>query len=563
MRKRQVCAGCLIAAIVLALFPVPAFALTGGSVSQYAAAYFKGVGDAELKPDKITLSDDTIAYALEPGKTSTRADAEYSEYVETNEPYKRGLEIIMQYGYPLNPATEALDADPAAAADKAQYATAIAVQAWSIQNGAQPPAGWADFVSTPDKLTAIPGAEATLEYAKTLMDKAYMQNEMPHKIITNAGTIQLTQAGEAYAAALDVTLENINKGYKMDVSALPTGSEANGYTGNASETISFVIPAEDTPEYKVRLIGSDTRTAANYVLYTPTNQNDASKLIAMNKKEPFTESEVSTLEVTLTKTAVDSSAAPAAAPPAAAGMDYKPVNGSIVVYKKDTDIPLPGAELQITDKNGAVVKTGTTNNSGCVSIADLPSGKYACTQTAAMPGYMLDHGSHVFAVIQSTTGTTYKGDMVLVNDVVRVRIVLLNGVERLEGVTLQMVKRTGEEVGEGTVAGEGTTDANGEVEFSQLENGTYDLGFYSAAEGTSKKTVAALEQIEREINITALHENSNAIYTVDIASLTGARETSTGIEEVRIATMLLCAVSLISICVMAMLAQVDKDKALW
>lgn len=543
-----------MAILCIAMAAIPTMALQGGNITQYLNAYLSGTGNEKLMPDVVTLTDGTIAYAIEGDKVSTRKDTEYGVYEEANEALKTGLQIIMQYGYPLNmgPDGEPLDEDNGIAADKARYATAVAIQSWAIHNGAAAPQGWTDFVKNPTGLIAAEGCEDVVSFTRFLMEKAQGQVLMPHGVssLNGDGTslteIKMKQGSTGYEAGFTVKLQNVDMGYSLDIQSLPEGVKAEGYTGEDGDRVRIILPSNCEDEYKIKLIAKDTRIVGNLIMYTPTTQSDASKLIGMAMTAPYESEEVSTQEITLSKTAGSDWTLPAAASPSNTPAPsqpvpdgaFKPVNGCVVIYDADTGKGVEGAGVTITDASGNQIKDAMTDANGCVSITDLPGGKYFCENTTAAEGYDTDPDSHKFAVIPTTTGNMYKGDTVMMCSSKYVTIFVKNKDNPLKDIDFNILDESGE------IVSSTTTDEDGEGIFVDLDDGTYKIVFDGAPSDTPAEELEALKKLSKEIFITEDHDNNTAVYTFDIAELMGNKKAKTGEREVIIATRLCFVLSL-------------------
>ena len=67
-------------------------------------------------------------------------------------------------------------------------------------------------------------------------------------------------------------LTNINSGYTLDTSALPSGSNVSGYTGRRSEKLTITVPASAAGQsFSISAQGKDTRSVDNITAYIPAN----------------------------------------------------------------------------------------------------------------------------------------------------------------------------------------------------------------------------------------------------------------------------------------------------
>ena len=444
-------------------------AVNGGTVSQYQNSYLLGEDGKELKLDAVTfnLESGVLAYQLEPAKVSTRADAVYDVYTESNQKFLTGARTIMQYGYPLN-IPSGLDTNESAAKDKARYATAVALCAWSIHNGASAPAGWADFVASPARLSAASGNEAVLNFVKDLMSRAVSGKEMEHSIKFDSDVLKLEKdaSGVGYTVKVAVNVTNANVGYTLDVSSLPKTTKVSGYTGRSSEVLTFTIPESSEQEYELVFAALDTRINSNFEFYTCTNQEGASKLVAMTSATPK-DATVAESKLILSKTrgtvssgmvgTADNSGnanqgntntnttntnnqagstgnensgitdytgktmqGPADADGNGSyGAPYVAVDGCIVFYERHAPVltPIKGINVSIKDSNGNNVMTADTDDKGCINISGLAAGKYTFAENSCPNGYELNSKGYKFAVMNGANNSkTYSGNTIVTND---------------------------------------------------------------------------------------------------------------------------------------------------
>ena len=530
-------AGMLAMAFIFC-FASPAFAaVNGGTVSQYGKAYFKGATGADLTLDSITLNNGSgmIAYALEPTLVSTRADAVYDTYSEENAQFLKGVNVIMQFGYPMN--IPNLDEVEGVKADKARYATAVALQAWAVHCGAAASDSMIDYVNSPSSLTAADTADtATLEYCKDLMARAVAQTEMEHSIVTHAQTIKMEKDGNNYKAKVRVEITNCGGGYSVDIAELPTGSNVIGFTGRASETLEIVIPEDNAKDsYTLKIYGRDMRTNAHHALYTCQGQSDVSKLVAMTEDiNQATPEVVCEASFVLSKTqgsasASDGDSGTSSAPevvgdiPVSKGATYVILDGNLVLYEKDaqTLTPIANATFEVKNAAGQVVMDTTkavTGSNGAFSIEHLPGGKYSYTQKTTAPGYAIDPNTYNFNVIATPSATKFTGRVVTVNDIVRVKVSVING----SGTGLAGAEVKAYLPDADTASGVATTDDKGVAEITGLQPGTYTLKV------TKLKSGSVSDAETKTVEITSAHVNNETPITLSTKGST----TQTGIAEV-------------------------------
>ena len=73
----------------------------------------------------------------------------------------------------------------------------------------------------------------------------------------------------------------------------------------------------------------------------------------------------------------------------------------LIVKTDDANTPIEGVEFEITDENGNVVTTLTTNNLGRAGVANLPYGKYYYQETKAPDNVIMDTQKHEFSITEN------------------------------------------------------------------------------------------------------------------------------------------------------------------
>lgn len=176
-----------------------------------------------------------------------------------------GLNSIFMYGYPNNRPSGFTD-------DEARQATANAIRFWLSEQGEGFSYDFTNRRSNPNAIRAKSGYEHVLEYADELLAKARARQELPHGIGFSPSTVQLSASGGGFSGQTTVQLTNINSGYTLDTSALPSGSNVSGYTGRRSEKLTITVPASAAGQsFSISAEGSDTRSVDNITAYVPAN----------------------------------------------------------------------------------------------------------------------------------------------------------------------------------------------------------------------------------------------------------------------------------------------------
>lgn len=176
-----------------------------------------------------------------------------------------GINSILMYGYPNNKPSGFTD-------DEARQATANALRFWLSEQGEGFSYDFTNRRSNPNAIRAKSGYEHVLEYADELLAKARARQELPHGISFSPSTLQLAASGGGFSGQTTVQLTNINSGYTLDTSALPSGSNVSGYTGRRSEKLTITVPASAAGQsFSISAEGSDTRSVDNITAYVPAN----------------------------------------------------------------------------------------------------------------------------------------------------------------------------------------------------------------------------------------------------------------------------------------------------
>ncbi len=176
-----------------------------------------------------------------------------------------GINSILMYGYPNNKPSGFTD-------DEARQATANALRFWLSEQGEGFSYDFTNRRSNPNAIRAKSGYEHVLEYADELLAKARARQELPHGISFSPSTLQLAASGGGFSGQTTVQLTNINSGYTLDTSALPSGSNVSGYTGRRSEKLTITVPASAAGQsFSISAQGKDTRSVDNITAYIPSD----------------------------------------------------------------------------------------------------------------------------------------------------------------------------------------------------------------------------------------------------------------------------------------------------
>lgn len=139
----------------------------------------------------------------------------------------------------------------------------------------------------------------------------------------------------------------------------------------------------------------------------------------------------------------------------------------IVAKDKITGEVLPNAEIKVLNSNGQVVQTGTTNSSGVVQFANMPTGDY--TVEGKLYDITLKSASistNDFTSTESVEKTVFYDDP---NFIVQGQVFYCNSTKPLTSVTLNL-KNNSDNFLATTVS-----DANGKFVFNLTNRSTYEL----------------------------------------------------------------------------------------
>ena len=150
----------------------------------------------------------------------------------------------------------------------------------------------------------------------------------------------------------------------------------------------------------------------------------------------------------------------------------------ILVKDKDTEEPIPGAEVVIKDKDGNIVAEGITDENGNLIVEDLPIGDYTVEVKDVPDGYNKPDDKDVTVKEDETTEVIIvvekqKGDLeILIQD--------KDTKEPIPGAKVEIYDEDGNKVGEGT------TDENGNLIVEDLPIGDYTIKVTEVPDGYNK-----------------------------------------------------------------------------
>jgi subtilase family serine protease len=256
--------------------------------------YNGGSGWKDLKTPEhyiVGTSPEQVAYCLQhkndSPSNSPYSDSDilgtYSARVQT------GLRIIFENGYPY--ATGGLTAA------EARYATANAVRFWLSENGDSGQYNFTNLGAYSDsqlrsyaaggqigsKIRANSGYTDVLQFSIELLIKARSQSLMAHSISMSAPSMSIS--GSYFVGTAKVYTTNMNGGYVLNTSGLPSGSSVSGYTGQSGDTLIVWIPVSEANanrSFSISATGRDNRTRSNMFAYAPNNSSLQRVIVAKN-----------------------------------------------------------------------------------------------------------------------------------------------------------------------------------------------------------------------------------------------------------------------------------------
>lgn len=207
----------------------------------------------------------------------------------------------------------------------------------------------------------------------------------------------------------------------------------------------------------------------------------------------------------------------------------KAISGLVIrALDRNTQAPLAGATFEISEANGKLLQTVTTDKTGIVTITNLKPGKYLVRETNGPDGYQMD------TVSQNVTITNYENSTLtfyhVVNANLTLRAIDAKAGNPVAGVTFQ-VRTTG-----GKYVGEYVTGSNGLVQIAAAAPDKYTVSIVDVPEGY------LIDRTAREVTVPV---NQEVLETFVLDQESGATirviesQTGLGVDDVtlRISTI--------------------------
>ena len=379
-----------------------------------------------------------------------------------------GINSILMYGYPNNKSSGFTD-------DEARQATANALRFWFSEQGEGYSYDFTNRRSNPNAIRAKSGYEHVLEYADELLAKARARQDLPHGVDFSPSTVQLTASGNGYVGQTSVLLTNINSGYTLDTSRLPSGSRVSGYTGGRSETLTITLPASAAGQsFNIYAEGMDTRSIDNITAYVPANGSLQKVFLCATTAQVVATAQLSV------------------------GAPEAPKYGKVQLVKTGRDnIPLADVVFDVYSDADCKNKLAelTTDSDGTAISGDLPVGTVYIKELSTIKPYIL---SAEIKSLEITDGVTAEVSFSNSEAMGKIRIEKMGDVltagEAVEteygNVSMPIYKNKGiagvvYEVKDsaGNIVATITTDKNGIAETETLPLGSYTAQEKSAPDG--------------------------------------------------------------------------------
>ena len=372
--------------MLLALVPTAAFADTEDTVQiesqtnsafDYLEYYSNGKWKDLNTPKHWIKSTGQVCYCIEHtdgnphGATYTAAPP--SSVFSTST--LQGLQTILMFGYPCNTPEGFTE-------DEARQATANAIRFWLSENGEPGSYSFTNRKAHPNYIRAKKGYEHVLTWADELLQMARDKKTLNHSIEFTPSALTLSKSGDSFTGKTTVKLTNINSGYTLDTTQLPSGVTVAGYTGTKGEQLTITAPSSAAGKtFTLSATGKDTRSLDNITAYIPSNSSLQKIFLC-----------ATTAQVVAT---------------ASIGVNT-PALGALKIKKiGDDSTPLAGVKFGIYKDANCTnkVQEVTTGTDGTVTVSELDAGTYYIKELSTVKPYVVDGLTHSVIVKVSETAT--------------------------------------------------------------------------------------------------------------------------------------------------------------
>jgi trimeric autotransporter adhesin len=300
MKKRRLIIFILATLVVIALILLSSAVAASVSISTRSCTSYFQVYNGTSWHDYLTpqhyitnSSPEQVAYCMQQTKASPSGTSYstsdvlggYSARTST------GLQIILENGYPFTTPS-------GLSAAEARYATANAIRFWLAEEGDDYQYNYDNFSAYTDaqlrtytaagkigsKVRTVSSSyNDILQFSIELLIAARSQMVPPHTISFSPSNLNLTLSNGYFTGTTTVTLANMEGGYTLNSSALPSGSSVSGFTGNSGDVLTIKIPmsvSNSNMTISISAIGYDDRTRTNIFVYAPSSSSYQKMLTA-------------------------------------------------------------------------------------------------------------------------------------------------------------------------------------------------------------------------------------------------------------------------------------------
>lgn len=474
-KRSRIFALILCVLTLLTLIPTGAFA-AGNTVTieserndafDYLEYYKDGSWHDLNTPKHVIEQTGEICYCVEHSETNPHGDT-YTATAPSavfGANTLAGLQTILMYGYPCNTPS-------GFTADQARQATACAIRFWLSENGEPGSYNFTNRKANPTYIRAKSGYQHVLTWADELLQMARDRKTLTHSITFAPSSVTLTKSGSTFSGQTTVQLTNINSGYTLDTSALPSGVSITGFTGTKNDTLTITAPMSASgKQFAISATGKDTRSLENITAYVPANGSLQKIFLCAT-----TAKVVASANISLSA----------------------PSYGYLKVIKTgSSNEPLPGVKFGVYSDSACTKKLCDliTGSDGIASSEELGVGTVYLKETSTIKPYVLEGSVRSIKIeLNKTTSVTMKNTEAKGKITVKKMAEQLTGTRKQETEYGNVFTPVFESVGlkgcvyevknsSGKVVATVTTNADGYAETGELALGTYTVQEKSTVAG--------------------------------------------------------------------------------